>query len=196
MGYSFVDEVLISNGFPFQVSPASMNANIGSDGTITADLVDAAVLPIYTDAMGSDYVLVPLHDIQIRNTKISADHNCIGHYNAEGLREEDGCLEKPSDGIFAFVDGGEMEGWISLEEADNVIVYAFGLNRSLCVILSGDAGMFGTGDPQRCQRINNGVDIKFPGDWCSATNSGSDASCHDAVFFSQGFAASAVKLNP
>jgi hypothetical protein len=97
-------------------------------------------------------------------------------------------------GISSFTIGGKIDGFIDLEEADNIIITSFGLNRSLCVLLSNSAGTYGDGgNPAKCKRDGNGQ-IKFNGDWCAATNLPADATCYSAVAFFAGFAGSGVEL--
>jgi hypothetical protein len=195
MGYQFIDEMLTAGSVPFLVQPATVPASIDGNGNITADVIASVTIPIFLDAAGTNYILVPLHEVRLLQTKISADRNCIGSHNAAGL-EPPLCLPDADKGITSFIDGGEVDGYILLEEADDIIIDAFGIQRSLCVILAEDAGMWGVGsNPTTCERWPD-TTIKFPGDWCSTTNTASDGTCHDAMKFSQSFAASAVKLVP
>lgn len=192
-GYSFVDETIDQAGQLFDVAPMPITGSVAADGTATTSAIDSMILPVYMNTQATDQILVPLHHVRFFDTTISSDRNCVGSYNAAGLDPQKGCL--PDAAHDAFIDGGKVDGYVLLEEADTVIVTAFGLNRSLCVILSESPTLYGDGgDPMKCERI--GGAIKFPGDWCSATNQGADPSCHDAVQFGTSFAASAVKLNP
>lgn len=195
-GYSFINEMMVSGMVSFDVHPVTVPATLEADGTVNAGTLPSVTIPIYLDAAGTTYILVPIHEVRLLNAKISADHNCIGTHNAAGLRVEDLCLPKPEEGIYSFIDGGEVDGYILLEEADDVIIEAFGIQRSLCIVLAVDSGMWGVGvNPMLCERWPN-LDIKFPGDWCSTTDAPSDGTCHDAMKFSMGFAASAVAILP
>src|SRR5262249_39180808 len=151
-------------------------------------------LPLYLDQAGDQFVLVPLREGHLYDAKMSADQNCVGSFNEYGLDPDSGCLPNLGRDLHSFVNGGKIEGYILLEEADDLIITAFGLNRSLCVLLAQEPQFSDGGSPQRCDRVN-GV-IQFPGDWCAATNSGADPQCHDAVYFGASFAASAAKINP
>lgn len=194
-GYTFVDETIDWEGVPFVVTPRSILTSIGEDGTIDAETIDQIVLPIYLDQAATQMIMMPIHQLRIYDAKLSADHNCIGHYNAEGLDPGNNCKPDEAGGVPAFIDGAKTDGYITLEEADQVIITAFGLNRSLCVELSGDAGTWGDGgSPVRCERESGA--IRFPGDWCSATNGPADGSCFDAMRFDQGIAAAAIQINP
>jgi hypothetical protein len=196
-GYSFVNETITQGGQMFNVAPISGKATLAADGTITADTLETVLIPAYLTVNATDLLLIPLHKVHIisEKTRLSPDFNCVGSYNAAGLKASDDCLPDVNQNIGSFIPGGKIEGFISLEEADKIIISSFGLNRSLCVLLSGSAGTFGDGgSPARCKRDGFGK-IKYNGDWCAATNTPADASCYDASTFSAGFAASAVKLN-
>ena len=195
-GYSFVNEAVTQGGQMFTVAPVGGKATLAADGTITADILETVLIPAYLTVNATDLLLIPLHKLHIiaDKTRLSADFNCIGSYNAAGLKASDDCLPDVNQNIGSFIDGGKIEGFISLEEADKIIIASFGLNRSLCVLLSGSAGTFGDGgNPARCKRDGAGK-IKYNGDWCAATNTPADASCYDASTLSAGFAASAVLL--
>lgn len=190
-GYSYVNEIVMTGMNSFLVEPVQYGASIEADGTVVAELVDSINMPIYIGTAQLSFILLPLHKVRIFDTVLSADHNCIGKHNAEGLSPADGCLPNPANMITAFVDGGKIEAYILLEEADDVQM-PVASNQTLCVFLSGDASTFGVNG--KCKRING--KILFQGDWCSVTNSVGDFNCHDAMAVSVGFAASAVKLLP
>ncbi|MEO5731804.1 MAG: hypothetical protein ABI134_08645 [Byssovorax sp.] len=194
-GYSFVDEIITQNGQMYPIAPLGGTATVAADGAIVADTIESIILPAYLTSQATDALLIPLHKVHIveAKTKISSDQNCIGRYNVANLKPSQGCLPSPDDNIDAFIIGGRFTGFISLEEADKVIITSFGLNRSLCVLLSGSSGLFGDGaSPAKCKRV--GTEIKFNGDWCSSTNQGAAGLCYDAVSLDVGFAASAVEL--
>ncbi len=193
-GYSYVNETIMLSGKSFAIAPASGPMTLDADGTIHPDPVDNILLPAYLDAAATNLILVPLHKVRILETTISADQNCVGTYNAAGLKKSNGCLPDINQGISSFNIGGKIDGYIDLEEADNIIITSFGLNRSLCVLLSNSAGVYGDGgSPANCKRDGVGK-IKFNGDWCAATNLPADATCYSAVAFFAGFAGSGVEL--
>jgi hypothetical protein len=199
-GYSYVNETITLGGQMFPIAPASGAMTIGADGTIDAAVLPFILLPVYLDAKATNIIMVPLHDLHIvpKQTKLSADQNCIGSYNAAGLKKSGGCLPDVDHDISSFVDGGHIDGYITLEEADNVIITSYGLNRSLCVLLSGSAGQFGDGgSPAKCKRDSG--KIRFNGDVCTTSGPTGgpgppDGVCYDAASFSADFAASAVEL--
>lgn len=200
-GYSFVNETFTQNGQTYQIAPVGGAATVAADGSMLADTLETLLLPAYLNSQATDAILIPLHKVRIWDmaTKISSDHNCIGRYNAAGLKPSDGCLPNIDEYIDAFIPGGRIDGFILLEEADKIIISSFGLNRSLCVLLSGSSGFFGDGgSPAKCKRDQG--KIRFNGDWC--TNLGTPTfehgpatvECHDAAAFDVQFAASAVEL--
>jgi hypothetical protein len=176
------------------VAPAIASITISPEGVVTSSDVDNLTMPLYLDQAGTSFVLVPLRQGHLFETTLSPDRQCVGSFDGWGLDPAAGCLPNLGEGIHSFVNGGKLEGYILLEEADDIIVTAFNLNRSLCVLLAQEPRFSDGGTPQRCDRVN-GV-IQFPGDWCAATNAGADPQCHDAVYFGASFAASAVKINP
>jgi hypothetical protein len=188
-GYTFVNETVA--GFP--IAPFETDAPI-KDGKFAMATVADLTVPIYLDIKAMGVVLLPLHAAKLSGT-ISADNNCIGKYNSKGLLPADNCLATKEIPSYVGADGkansdGTLDGFITLEEADKVMVDA--VKQSLCVILSGDATQFGDGaTPAKCKRDAGGK-ISFQGDWCATSN---DATCKDAVKLKANFSASAVKVN-
>lgn len=195
-GFSFVNETISLSGQMFNIKPTSGAFTLGPDGTLNADALDFLYLPVYLDAQGNNVMLIPVHQLHIYETILTPDQNCIGKFNEWGLSPANGCDPDYAQNSYPFISGGKVEGYILLEEADDVVITAYALNRSLCVLLSPSAAVYGDGgNPQHCERDANG-NIKLPGDWCSMTNSPADPSCHDAMKVKADVAASAVKLNP
>ncbi|MBK8257521.1 MAG: hypothetical protein IPK82_33235 [Polyangiaceae bacterium] len=179
-GYCFVNEMLGGQ----QVSPIEVDATPDANGNFTVATGGDVVVPIFLGTT-ADFVLLPLRDAKLTDGTISADQNCIGSYNAEKLLPEDSC--EPSGDVTRFTDAGSLDAYITLEDADAVIINS--LKQSLCVLLTGDAG--DGGDPKKCSRDANGA-IIAKGDWCSTTNSADG--CQDAFKLGAKFAASAVKV--
>jgi hypothetical protein len=186
-GFSFVDDMVTQGGTTFHIQPVTYMAKPGSDGKFAITQGSDLIVPIYLDAMGTQVVLLPLHEAKLDMGTLTSDNNCIGSYNAAGLDPANSCL--PDDTHPAFLTAGSLSGYITLEEADNVIVSA--LSESLCVLLSGDAATYGDGMKpiQKCKRTN-GV-INFQGDTCSTAG----GTCKDASTLGANFAASSVKIN-
>ncbi len=190
-GYSFVDETIMQGGKPFKIAPFTADAPIAG-GAFAITMGQNVIVPVYLDLKASAVVLLPLHDAKLVG-KISADNNCIGEYNSKGLDPAGGCLADDKTPSFIGADGkadsdGKLDGYITLEEADTVLVDAVG--QSLCVILSGDAATFGDGmTPAKCKR-DAGMKITFQGDWCDVTN---NTACKDSIRLAANYSASSVK---
>lgn len=185
-GYCFVDQMVDT----FLIQPITVPVTLG-DGPISADLGDLVVPIFISDDPTATPITLPLHAARFFDTTISTDRNCIGAYNAAGLDPDNLCL--PDDTNKAFIDGGKLDGYITLEEADSVIVPDAG-NQSLCVILSGDPTTYGTGgSPNVCARDGMG-NIVLQGDWCAGTNAAASGTCADAFALGATFSASAVDI--
>lgn len=187
-GYCFLDIMVDA----FHIQPIEVDSNL-ADGKFSADVGDL-IVPIF---IGSDPsakpITLPLHKARLYDGTLSADNNCIGQHNAAGLDPNNLCL--PDEDHPAFINGAKLDGFITIEEADQVIVTDAG-NQSLCVILSGDPGMYGTGaSPNVCKRDAGTNEILLKGDWCAATNAAADATCMDAFALGAEFAANAVEIS-
>jgi hypothetical protein len=186
-GYCFVNETIQT----IPVAPFTVSAPI-EGGKFAIEMGMDVTVPIFQPG-GASTILLPLSKARIFNASISSDNNCIGKYNAEGLRPGNLCL--PEDAAPRYIDGADLDGYVTLENADKVMVDA--LKQSLCVLLSADAATYGDGVAagQHCKRdaMNN---ITFKGDWCSTTDSDATATCADAVKLGAKFAASAVSVKP
>lgn len=189
LGYAFVDEMVMSGGQSFHVQPAVSPGAL--DGGALATAPFDLLFPLYLDMAGTSVLLLPLKQLTLTGA-VSADHDCIGAYNAQGLSPDTGCL--PDATHSAFVNGGAAAGFISLEEADGVLISA--LNQTLCVLLSQNPAMYGTtvNGHTVCKRDGQNK-ILFQGDWCAATNAAATLSCADSERVTFGFAASSVLVN-
>lgn len=187
-GYTFVNKTI--NGF--QIAPFTAMAPIGKDGSFAITKGQDVTVPVYLKLDASSAVLLPLKAAKLSG-KVSADKNCIGEYNSKGLDPAGSCVDDATTPLFIGADGkansdGKLDGYITLEQADTVIVDAVG--QSLCVILSGDAATYGNGaTPSLCKR-DAAMKITFKGDWCDATD---DNTCKDSARLTANFSASAVK---
>lgn len=183
-GYCFVNETLGGT----MVAPI-LDKGVFNDADKTfasANGMDVKVA-IFLDTTGSQYVMLPLKKAKLSG-KLSDDYNCVGSYNAKELSdrtEADPTLQcKPDATTAAFAAGGKLEGYITLEEADQVVIDT--LNATLCVVLANDPMYV---DQGKCKR-DAGNKIVFQGDWCDTTNSA--GGCKDSVVLGADFAASAV----
>lgn len=191
-GYCFVEETIA--GVP--VAPIEFDAAVDpATGSFSASGAIAKVhVPIYLDieAQGEP-VLLPLSQARMFNGTISGDRNCIGRFDVAGLTAYNNlCFPDPDNGVYTFENGAELDGFVTLEEADGVIVDV--LNQSLCVVLSGDPDMYGTTDAvKKCTRDGMGK-IILQGDRCAATYPDTAAGCADSVFLAAKFAASGALI--
>lgn len=188
-GYSFVNEMLMQGGQTFDIKPIKFSSDL-SQGKFSVAVADAQdiIVPIYT-AEG-DPILLPLRKARITEGQLSSNNNCVGSFNAAGLDPFNNCGPYPEENQFSFINGGKLEGYITLEDADNIVVDL--ANASLCALLTenGDGGT----PIEKCKRDAMG-NVDFKGDWCDATNAAATDTCSDAVQLAAEFAASAVKIN-
>lgn len=186
-GYAFQDTMIPTFGVPQHVAPVTLSLTSSPPCAFSTSAADL-VIPMYTAVNGSKVVLVPLHQVRFHG-QISTDHACIGAFDPKGL-EETCCW--PDSIHPPFREGGSIEGFFILEEADT---FDAGIDESLCVMLSPDADMFADGPqaPRHCKRDAQGH-IVLKGDWCSATNQPATPDCADAMRFSATFAASGVAI--
>ncbi|MFO0755366.1 MAG: hypothetical protein U0359_02680 [Byssovorax sp.] len=190
-GYAFVDEVIDSGGVPIHAAPVELALTSGAaGGAFTAEGAEESYLPLYFDPDATQAAILPIRSLRIKGT-LSPDRACIGSYEPSGLLTSNDCIgDRQHPG---YIDGGTIEGYVLLEEADSLIAGPF--NQSLCVLLSGDTSKYGDGSipTAHCARDASGA-IVFEGDWCSKTNGPREDGCADALQLYTGFAAAAVKL--
>lgn len=193
LGYAFVDETIDAGNGPLHIAPVELPLTFaGASETFSAKGDAPLYLPFYFDADATQVVVLPLRALHVSGT-LSSDHRCIGAYAPESLELSNDCLgDRDHHG---YVNGGTIEAYLLLEEADTLIAGPFG--QSLCVLLTGDAEQWGDGKTPvaHCARDEKGK-ILFPGDWCSTTNAAKGNGCSDALQLLASFAAGAVKLLP
>lgn len=182
---SFTDEATSIQVAPFKSTYTESN------GTLTADF-PSFVMPIYLEdkvsTNGDTYVLVPLHEVTV-TAKLSADKNCIGRYAAETLSTDFSC--QPAQGEFSWEPAGRYEGYITVEEADDVFVVSLG--QSLCVVLTGDPSKWKGTDNTCATSTGFTSEGALPkGDWCSTTNS--EGGCQDSWRLVIDIAAQAIDI--
>jgi hypothetical protein len=190
MGYSFDMETVSG----MNVAPITYTGIApDSSGNFSVTSGKDVVIPVFLNAAGTSTILLPLHQLRILNTTLSANNDCIGTYNAAGLDPQNSC--SPDSTHPLFLDGGKLDGYITLEEADGVIIAA--ANASLCAILAGTQYATPDVDAGGANVCKRGVDgkIVYQGGWCSATNVPADMNCADAEQLKGTFAASSVKIN-
>jgi hypothetical protein len=180
-GYSF-DMDTMNN-----LAPVTLMTKPDSTGKFSVSMGQDVRVPIFLDAAGTMVVILPLKNATLSGT-LSTNQNCIGTYNAAGLSAANSCL--PGPGMPQFNDAGTLTAIMTLEDADSVPISA--LSESLCVLLSGNATMYGVmknGELVCTRDANN--NIIFQGDTCSMAG----GTCTDSVALDANFAASSVKIN-
>ncbi len=189
-GYTFVDQNYPITGGMLHVTPVTLTAPLNAACSTDSSAGDVN-MPVYLDFQASQVVLFPLRQARFVNLTVSGNHDCIGKYNAAGLDPAGGCLADQQTP--AFFPDAQVVAMINLENADSIPIAALG--QSLCVVLSGDAAIYGDGAQPtvHCKRVNG--KILFQGDWCTATNQAASALCKDALYFAGAFAASGVIIN-
>ncbi|MBK6516828.1 MAG: hypothetical protein IPM79_21400 [Polyangiaceae bacterium] len=176
----------------FDVAPLETSITISGSTFETSETRDV-VVPIFTDVDDpSKVILLPLRSVRIYDSTISSDNNCIGNFNGDELDPNNLCLSDADTPTFE--SGGSLEGYVTLEEADQVLVPELG-NASLCALIAG--ADFVDQATNSCRRTAGEID--FQGDWCAGATEAdpgtpATAECADAVQLSAGFAASAVAV--
>lgn len=184
-GYCFAN----TTAGEFEIAPTEIDAPL-TDGAWSGE-AETLNVPIFLET-SDEPIILPLHQVKLTDGKVSADNNCIGRRNSEALDPQNACLPGQDGDPPAFLNGGKLSAYITLEEVDRVIVPD--VDQSLCVVLSGDIGEYGNGGmPNTCKRDEDGK-IVLRGDWCSATNSAATDDCADAYALGGEYAASAVKI--
>ncbi len=160
--------------------------------TITGNDVDADferfVIPIYIDDKVDNYALLPVNKLNVKFT-MSADKNCVGRFKHETLDPKNTC--RAAGGEFAWENAGSFAGYITVAEADTVMISSLGF--TLCVLLSQDTNTW-KGPMGTCASSTTGMTGALPkGDWCAATN---DDSCadKDAWNLVGNFAAASIEI--
>jgi hypothetical protein len=171
------------------IAPIEIPFTLAADGTFSTDPIPSVKVPVFTDITATTVVYLPLHDTVLKNAKLSDDHNCIGRFAHEKLSPTTECAADPP-AVEYFENGGTLEGYISLEEADQVDVELLGT--SLCVLLTGDPAQYADMQEPISRCVREAGAIKFKGDWCAATNMA--GGCQDAVRLAADFAGSSATL--
>ena len=172
------------------VGPVDVKATFDANLKFSTDVIPKITLPVYILLDAKSVIYFPIHNAKLSAGQISADHNCIGSYNATKLSPNNSCLPELDIGLDFYTSNATLEGLITLEEADSVIVDLLG--QSLCVLLSGDPSKYGDmGKPKKCTRKADGK-IALEGDWCSTSNAADG--CKDSYKLAATLAASSVKL--
>ncbi|AKV02395.1 hypothetical protein AKJ09_09058 [Labilithrix luteola] len=174
-GYCFANFELGAN----KVEP--LHTKIEFSGNTFRSLEKAPLkIPIFLSPEVASVILLPLTDVIIENVTISDDGNCIGGFNPTAL--DPACFDDHSL-CSKWNTSGSLGGYITLEEADSVLIRDIG-NKSLCSFLAAETAL-------KCPRDANGK-IVFQGDFCSVDKQ--PGGCGDSVWLAATFAASAAKI--
>jgi hypothetical protein len=193
LNYIFDTEILAGK----MIAPVTYMSQFSAMGTGLGFAVtqgQALNMPIFLDQMGTNAVVLPLRQATFKG-QLSANHDCIGSFNAKGLDPTNACLPDATHPLF--IDGASLDALITLEDADQVPVTAIG--ETLCVLLAGDPANFGAPGTGMfagltvCKRDASNA-ILYKGGWCSTTNQPATPTCADAEHLSGSFAASSVLI--
>ncbi|MCC6902553.1 MAG: hypothetical protein IT377_26515 [Polyangiaceae bacterium] len=178
-------------GAAVPVAPIEANVTVTGNSFNAKGL--AVNVPIFTSPTDlTNPIILPLHEVEIQATFNGDDHNCAGRFNGAELDPNDSCapnvkLDPPQR---AWTPGGSLKGYITVEEADKVVIKELG--QTLCVTLAGNDWK---GPAKDCKSSTDWVAGKRPdGDWCSSTNAAATATCKDAYKLEADFSASAFKI--
>ncbi len=199
-GYCFIDGMV--SGFLAQ--PVQIALQMGQDDAgrtfATKTPIASLSVPIYLDDAETTSLLLPLHDVQLSDGHVSADNDCIGSWDGDGLSYDNNCEPNAMIGQhMQWLNGARLTAYITGEEADRVWIPQ--LQQTLCVALSGDAQTYGqafvqgTVSGKRCARDMSGRILALDkADWCSSTSAACSPPDADAFRLEAGFAASAVLI--
>jgi hypothetical protein len=154
--------------------------------TWTATSSGTLNVPIFLNGDINNVIVLPISNATLHTFTVSPDGQCIGKFNPGALAAD--CSDSP-DNCEKWETAGSLGGFITLEQADSVIVVDAG--ESLCVLVTGTAGTPGTDNFKHCARTDG--KITATGDYCSTTTS--PGGCADSYWMAATFAASAVKIN-
>lgn len=189
-GYDFVDDMVMQGNQTFHIQPITFTGvTPDANGAFSVTMGTDLYVPIYLDPGATQVVILPLKEARLAMGTLSSNNNCIGAYNANGLDPANTCLADSKN--HTFITGGSLDGLITLEDADTVLVSS--LMQSLCVLLSGNASMYGqkaSDGITYCKRDSSNK-ILFQGDTCSMAGQ----TCTDSVKLTADFAASSVQIN-
>lgn len=197
-GYKFQNGMITQGGQSFNVTPITYTGvKPDAQGNFSVTTGQSLLVPIFITA--TEGVILPLQQTRITMGKLSASQSCIGSYNVAGLQVSDGCQATNTPPIIeAFVDGASIDGFITLEQADTVII-APDANTSLCALIAQGSGpdaggLVTTSSTGTVCARDSSNNIVYTGNWCSTTNATAAGGCADAVKLSAQFAASSVNI--
>ncbi len=202
-GYCYVDTTIAGTPVGPLVVSINYDAAAQTFETIYDDAHKNITVPIFLDPKGEKTpILLPLKakkDVPMFKGKFSEGGNCIGAFRGDTLKKSDECQttddDPKSDESYQFKNDGQLEGYITAEEADNVLIVDLG--QSLCSFLSSSKGAKCAADGKSdcCPRdANNKLDYdKFSG---KPDYDADGDGANEAWVLGAQIAASAVKINP
>ena len=104
--FTFIDKAVVLGGATLLVTPVTVEASLAG---CSIDSAPANVtLPVYLDAMGASALYLPFRNLRFQSGTFSADHSCIGSYDAVGLDPVDQCVPDAQHPLF--IDGAGASG--------------------------------------------------------------------------------------
>lgn len=197
MGYAFDMDMVTQGTQMFDLSPVTfMTKPDPTTGAFSVATGQKLIVPIFLDAAGDSVVILPLQAARLKMGTLSTSQNCIGTYNdgtgPTALQPSGSCQPQSTPTVItSFVDGASLDGYITLEDADTVVIST--LSETLCVLLAGMSNGDGASPTSHCKRDANN-NIIFQGGWCAATNSAATSTCADSEQLTASFAASSIKI--
>lgn len=179
------------------VGPIEVPITIDQNDThITAKDIDVNV-PVFRTATDlTNPIILPLHSVDLDATFTDDSHNCIGSHRFAELEAGNNCRpdEKAVPPERAWNTAGTLDGYITVEEADQVTIDELG-GATLCVVLAGGVGTKWNGPEKNCKSSTPWLAGERPeADWCSTTDSAATATCKDAYRLQGKFAAAGTKV--
>lgn len=201
-GYCYVDSTIAGS----KVGPLNVSIKYDEAAQTFETIYDEAnkniTVPIFLDPKGEKTpILLPLRakkDIPMLKGKFSENGNCIGSFRGDTLKKSDECQttddDPKSDESYQFKNDGQLEGFITAEEADAVLIVDLG--QSLCSFLSSSKGnKCSDGKSDCCARDAMGkLDYSMFSGKPDYDSDGDGA--NEAWVLGAEIAASAVKINP
>jgi hypothetical protein len=199
MGYAFDMDMVAQGTQMFDLSPVTfMTKPDPTSGAFSVATGQKLIVPIFLDPAGTMVVILPLQAARLKMGTLSTSQNCIGTYNdgtgPTALQPSGSCQPQSTPTVItSFVDGAALDGFITLEDADTVVIGT--LSETLCVLLAGMSNGDGASPTSHCKRDPTTMKILFQGGWCSTTNAAASATtCADSEQLTANFAASSIKI--
>ncbi len=177
------------------VSSVTTSLTPNADGSYSSGAMAKLYVPLYVAAgSGSTpgVLVLPLSQLSMRDIALSADHNCIGHYNPDAVTPNGAtCVDTDDTTCVRWTTAGSMGGFITLDDANAVDVPQ--LAESLCLLLEPNAAVNTSNPSEKVCQVDPNGHVVATGDFCSTTDM--PGGCADSVWFSAVFAASAAKIS-